>query len=163
MSKMIKFSLLPIVLLALLLSGCAQVPPPPSAPQATSQPTVPIKKTISSWYQEDFNRVEQPRKRLATHYVSRGYATWYSVDEHGSKTSSGQIYDLYGMTAAHPSLPLFSRVKVKNLRTGRSIVVTINDDFYDNDKKVLIKLSYWAARRLNLIKHPSQRIEITVL
>jgi len=91
-------------------------------------------------------------------YVKRGLASWYQREEHGIKTASGQIYDLYGMTAAHASLPILSRVKVKNLRTGRTVVVTINDRLVD--ETVLIKLSYWAARRLKLVKHPHQKVKV---
>ncbi|HEW98465.1 MAG: hypothetical protein DRR16_28975 [Candidatus Parabeggiatoa sp. nov. 3] len=165
MPKPVKFSLIPVGLLALLveLSGCAQVATPSSAPHATAIPSVPAAKyrTASYWHQDDFKAAQQYRRTLPESYVSQGYATWYTADEHGAKTASGQIYDLYGMTAAHATLPLFSRVKVKNLRTGRSIKVTINDDFDDNNGS-LIKLSYWAARRLGLIKRSSQRIEISV-
>jgi hypothetical protein len=56
---------------------------------------------------------------------------------HGAKTASGQIYDLYALTAAHASLPLLKRVKVKILTTGRCVVVTINDR--PDDSNVLIK------------------------
>ncbi len=166
MPKIVKFSLIPVGLLALLVefSGCAQVATPSSAPHATSILSVPAPKyrTASYSHQENFKAAQQHRRAIPDSYVSQGYATWYTANEHGAKTASGQIYDLYGMTAAHATLPLFSRIKVKNLRTGRSIVVTINDDFYDDNNGVLIKLSYWAARRLGIIKHPSQRIEISV-
>ncbi|MDM8566269.1 RlpA-like double-psi beta-barrel domain-containing protein [Candidatus Halobeggiatoa sp. HSG11] len=89
-------------------------------------------------------------------YMSKGYASQYKLAEHGMKTSSGQIYDMYGMTAAHTELPLMSTVVVKNLRTGRSVVVTINDRLHHG----LIKLSYVAANNLGLFKYPAQLLEI---
>jgi len=91
-------------------------------------------------------------------YVAQGTASWYGIAAHGTKTASGQIYDLYGMTAAHATLPLLTQVKVKNIRTGQSVVVTINDRL--DDDLFLIKLSYWAARRLGLDENPLQAVEV---
>jgi rare lipoprotein A len=90
--------------------------------------------------------------------VARGSASWYSIAAHGAKTTSGQIFNLYGMTAAHATLPLLTQVKVKNIRTGDSVVVTINDRL--DEERVLIKLSYWAARRIGLDKKTSQLLEV---
>lgn len=95
-------------------------------------------------------------KRVVRNYMARGSASKYRLGNHGTKTASGEIYDLYGMTAAHASLPFLTKVRVKNLDNGRSVVVTITDRLYDNSK--LIKLSYWAARNLKLIKNPSRRV-----
>ncbi|MFK5969920.1 MAG: RlpA-like double-psi beta-barrel domain-containing protein [Candidatus Marithrix sp.] len=91
-------------------------------------------------------------------YIAKGYATQYQLAENGIRTTSGQIYDMYNMTAAHVNLPLMSNVRVKNLRTGRSVIVTINDRLYHNQK--IIKLSYIAANSLNLLRNPSQLLEI---
>jgi rare lipoprotein A len=86
-------------------------------------------------------------------YIEQGNARWYEVTENGAKTASGDIYDLYEMTAAHATLPLFSRVRVTNLRTGQQVIVTINDRLADT--RALIKLSYTAASRLGLITNNS--------
>lgn len=86
-------------------------------------------------------------------YVEQGSARWYEVTENGAKTASGDIYDLYEMTAAHATLPLLSRVRVTNLRTGRGVVVTINDRL--TNTRTSIKLSYTAASQLGLITNPS--------
>jgi rare lipoprotein A len=85
-------------------------------------------------------------------------ASWYGLSEHGAKTASGEVYDLYNMTAAHASLPLHTRVRVKNLRTGKSVIVTINDRLSDN--QALIKLSYYTARRLGLLNSAAPEVEI---
>ncbi len=166
MPKLVKFSLIPFSLGLLSVTGCSTIgtSSPDNPIEATAIPSVPAVKyrTASYWHQEHQDDMKATQRAIPNSYVSQGYATWYRADEHGAKTASGQIYDLYGMTAAHATLALFSRIKVKNLRTGRSILVTINDDFYDDNNGVLIKLSYWAARRLGIIKHPSQRIEISV-
>ncbi len=91
-------------------------------------------------------------------YIVKGYAAQYQLAENGIRTTSGQIYDMYNMTAAHVNLPLMSNVRVKNLRTGRTVIVTINDRLYHNQK--IIKLSYVAANSLNLLRNPSQLLEV---
>jgi len=126
-------------------------------PRATQQPekpkvvkTVPVPVKPKEIKPKIVNRSENDTK---------GKAIWYSVQEHGKKTASGEVYDLYDMTAAHANLPLLSKVKVKNVRTGRSVIVTINDRLAENDDAV-IKLSYHAARKLKLLKKPKQIVEI---
>lgn len=94
-------------------------------------------------------------------YVTKGYASQYQLAENGIRTASGQVYDMYNLTAAHANLPLMSTIVVKNLRTRRSVVVTINDRLYNSKK--LIKLSYAAANNLGLLRNPSQLLEIKVL
>jgi rare lipoprotein A len=82
-------------------------------------------------------------------YVEEGIASWYGRDFHGQKTSNGEVYDMYAMTAAHKILPLGIFVKVRNLRNGREIVVRLNDrgPFV---KGRIIDLSYTAARQLSI-------------
>ena len=77
-------------------------------------------------------------------YLERGVASWYGPTFHGGSTSSGEPYDMYGMTAAHKTLPLPTYARVTNLRNGSSVVVRINDrgPFVANR---LIDLSYTAA------------------
>ena len=60
-------------------------------------------------------------------YKSQGLATWYGRRYHGKQTSSGEIYDMYAITAAHPTLPLPSYARVTHLKTGKSVVVRVND------------------------------------
>ena len=63
-----------------------------------------------------------------TRYLKQGIASWYGPRFHGRKTASGEIYDMYAMTAAHKTLPLSSYVRVTNLKNQRSVIVRINDD-----------------------------------
>ncbi|NJO14540.1 MAG: hypothetical protein HC877_01970 [Thioploca sp.] len=86
-------------------------------------------------------------------YLEQGIARWYDVTENGTRTASGDIYDLYEMTAAHATLPLLSRVRVTNLRTGQQVMVTINDRLAD--RSAVIKLSYAAASQLGLVTNNS--------
>ena len=94
-------------------------------------------------------------------YMAQGKGSWYGIIAHGAKTASGQLYDLYGMTAAHATLPLLSRVQVRNQRTNRQVIVTITDRLAERESQyLLIKLSYWAAREIGLDKKFSEQVEV---
>lgn len=92
-------------------------------------------------------------------YRARGIASWYGRRYHGKATSSGEIYDMYAMTAAHPVLPIPSYVRVTNVLNGRSVVVRVNDrgPFLDNRE---IDLSYTAAYKLGIIVYGSGMVEV---
>ena len=92
----------------------------------------------------------------------RGHASWYGRKFHGRPTSSGEIYDMYGMTAAHPTLPIPSYVRVTHLRNGRSVVVRVNDRGPFLNRRV-IDLTYAAAWRLGYVEAGSAEVEIELL
>lgn len=95
-------------------------------------------------------------------YKAKGIASWYGRRYHGKATSTGETYDMYGMTAAHPVLPLPSYVRVTSLRNGRSVVVRVNDRGpFRNDR--LIDLSYAAAHRLGLVTEGSGLVEVEAI
>lgn len=83
-------------------------------------------------------------------YQKRGEASWYGTKFHGRRTANGEIYNMFGMTAAHKTLPIPSYVRVTHVANGRSIVVRINDrgPFHGNR---IIDLSYAAAKKLDVI------------
>lgn len=92
-------------------------------------------------------------------YKATGVASWYGRRYHGQKTSSGEIYDMYGMSAAHTILPIPSYVKVTNPENGRSVIVRVNDRGpFKKDR--LIDLSYAAAYKLRLIGKGSGQVEV---
>jgi len=92
-------------------------------------------------------------------YRERGMASWYGRRYHGQKTASGEIYDMYGMTAAHTTLPLPSYVRVTNIANGKSIVVRVNDRGpFLSDR--LIDLSYTAAHKLDVLDGGSGWVEV---
>jgi len=96
-------------------------------------------------------------------YRERGIASWYGKKFHGKRTSSGEPYDMYSMTAAHKTLPLPCYVRVRNLSNGKTVVVRVNDrgPFLHNR---LIDLSYAAAARLGILGTGTGIVEIeTVL
>jgi rare lipoprotein A len=94
-------------------------------------------------------------------YIAEGKGSWYGISHHGAKMANGQLYDLYGMTAAHATLPLLSRVQVTNKLNSRKVVVTITDRLPERENQhFLIKLSYWAARSIGLDKAFSAPVEV---
>ena len=81
-------------------------------------------------------------------YRAEGLASWYGEDFHGRLTANGEVYDMHGISAAHPTLPMPSYVRVTNLGNGRSVIVRVNDRGpYHSDR--LIDLSSKAARLLD--------------
>jgi rare lipoprotein A len=95
-------------------------------------------------------------------YKMQGIASWYGKRFHGKKTSTGEIYDMYAMTAAHTILPIPSYAKVTNPVNGRSVIVRINDRGpFKRDR--LIDLSYAAAFQLRLIKQGSGLVEVETI
>ena len=92
-------------------------------------------------------------------YVAEGIASWYGRKFHGKPTSSGEPYDMYAMTAAHPTLPIPSYARVTNLQNGKSVIVRINDRGpFHSDR--LIDLSYTAAYKLGLVQSGSGRVRV---
>jgi rare lipoprotein A len=95
-------------------------------------------------------------------YRARGVATWYGRRYHGKPTSSGEPYDMYGMTAAHTTLPIPSYARVTHLGNGKSVVVRINDRGpFIGDR--LIDLSYTAAYKLGLLATGSAMVEVETI
>ena len=91
-----------------------------------------------------------------------GVASWYGKRFHGQKTSSGETYDMYAMTAAHPTLPIPSYARVKSVKTGKEVIVRINDRGPFHSGRV-IDLSYAAAYRLGLIGAGSGEVQIEAI
>ncbi|OOZ37794.1 septal ring lytic transglycosylase RlpA family protein [Solemya velesiana gill symbiont] len=167
-----------IVLAVLLLAGCSVRPPSiPGLPETTD--SAPSRKLDPSTIADATPRYE-PRSRYGNPdtyvvfgkryyvmdsskgYVERGVASWYGTKFHGRRTSSGEPYNMYAMTAAHKSLPLPTYVQVTNLRNGRSTVVKVNDrgPFHDNR---IIDLSYAAATKLGILGQGTGLVEVRAL
>lgn len=108
-----------------------------------------------------FGRTYTPMNALAP-YRERGIASWYGKRYHGKPTSSGEPYDMYAMTAAHPTLPIPSYVRVTRTGTQRSVVVRVNDrgPFLQNR---LIDLSYTAAAKLGFVEAGSAEVDVEAI
>ena len=89
----------------------------------------------------------------------RGMASWYGKKFHGQKTSSGEVYDMFAMTAAHKTFPIPSYARVTNVKTGQSVVVRVNDrgPFHPNR---IIDLSYAAAARIGIVNAGSGLVDV---
>ncbi|MGB5224975.1 MAG: septal ring lytic transglycosylase RlpA family protein [Arenicellales bacterium] len=92
-------------------------------------------------------------------FRQKGTASWYGKKFHGKRTSSGEPYDMYKMTAAHTVLPIPSYAKVKNLENGRSVIVRVNDRGPFKHNRVM-DLSYAAALKLDVVRSGTGRVEI---
>jgi rare lipoprotein A len=95
-------------------------------------------------------------------FSQKGVASWYGKMFHGRKTSSGDSFDMYAMTAAHPSLPIPSYVRVTNLSNGRSAVVRINDRGPFHPGRI-IDLSYAAAYKLGYTDQGQANVEVALV
>jgi rare lipoprotein A len=140
-------------LFALFICACASrtstySPPPPSKP-GHPKPY----KVLGKWY--------QPLPH-SEGFRQRGMASWYGRDFHGKKTSNGEIYNMYAMTAAHKTLPLGTYVRVYNLENNRSVVVRINDRGPFVRGRV-IDLSYTAAKDIGIVGPGTARVEVVAL
>ena len=95
-------------------------------------------------------------------YKERGLASWYGTKFQGKRTSSGEPYNFYAMTAAHRSLPLPTYVEVENLQNGRSVIVKVNDrgPFHQNR---IIDLSYTAAVKLGILGYGTGLVEVRAI
>ncbi len=98
----------------------------------------------------------------STGYRESGLASWYGRKFHGYHTSNGEVYNMYGMTAAHKTLPIPSYVRVTNLDNGREVVVRVNDRGPFHDARI-IDLSYAAAQKLGYAERGTVRVSVEAL
>jgi len=170
------------VVLVLVVSGCASVSrteAPPAAPSkgayykddgpganppadlAGIPDAVPKTEALSRFANRPYQALGReyvPMTSLAP-FRQAGIGSWYGRRYHGQKTSSGETYDMYAMTAAHPTLPIPSYARVTNLANGRSVVVRVNDRGPFHADRI-IDLSYAAAWKLGYVDAGSARLEV---
>lgn len=102
-----------------------------------------------------------PESKIAS-YSAEGKASWYGKKFHGHKTSNGEIYDMYKMTAAHRSLPIPSYVKVTNLDNGKTVTVRVNDRGPFHNSRIL-DVSYAAAVKLDMVRSGTARVKVEAI
>mgnify|MGYP005841425335 CR=1 FL=1 len=155
------------LLAGLWLGGCAfpdgpgrPISAPRDIPDAVPRSEPPSRYGNPERYTV-FGRTYRTLER-ADGYRERGIASWYGRKFHGRRTSSGEPYDMYAMTAAHRSLPLPTYVRVTHLGSGRQVVVRVNDrgPFVNNR---LIDLSYAAASKLGMTETGTAPVEVEAL
>jgi rare lipoprotein A len=161
---------IPGLLVILALAGCGSAPQkggyykddgPGDRPPANVADAVPRNEPLS-------RGANQPYERFGKRYVpltsvqpfkQRGVASWYGKRYHGNKTSNGETYDMYAMSAAHPTLPIPSYARVTNVSNGKSVVVRINDRGPFLHGRI-IDLSYAAAYKLGYTGTGSAQVEV---
>lgn len=159
-----------ILVLAAVLAGCGELPVRDGGPPHPVDLSV-VPDTTPRW--EPRSRYGNPPEytvngrtynvmESAAGYVERGYASWYGTKFHGQYTSSREIYDMYGMTAAHRHLPLPTYVRVTNLQNGRSVIVKVNDRGPFHEDRI-IDLSYAAAYKLGMVNTGVALVEVRAL
>lgn len=168
-----------LVAMTLSLTGCQSGGSKKSTPAA--KVTLPSSKDGAPWWDKDVSRIPDavPRPHYgpykaapytvlgkkyypiqnAASYSETGLGSWYGTKFHGRDTANGEKYDLYGMTAAHKTLPLPSYVKVTNLENGRSVIVRVNDrgPFYADR---IIDLSFAAAKKIGYAEKGVARVKV---
>jgi rare lipoprotein A len=140
--------------LALALAACGSSGPPPP-PAAAPGPHFKIGQPYQingRWYHPAF----------VTEYEATGVASWYGESYHGRRTANGEVYDMYALTAAHPTIQLPAVVEVSNLENGRSLILRVNDrgPFVDDR---LIDLSYAAAHELGFERQGLAQVHVRYL
>jgi rare lipoprotein A len=168
-----------MIVLAIAVASCAIGPKPPATPPSGKYysddgPPESVPGDLASIpnavpRDEPFHRyANRPYTVFGRTYVpvvnkdpykQRGIASWYGRKFHGQKTASGEPYDMFAMTAAHPTFPIPSYARVTNLKTGQWVVVRINDrgPFHSNR---IIDLSYAAAARIGVAGPGSALVEV---
>ncbi|HEX3395792.1 MAG TPA: septal ring lytic transglycosylase RlpA family protein [Steroidobacteraceae bacterium] len=159
------------------MAACFSTRPPPETPGGTPVAPPPAERPPLPESVPDMVPRIEPRSRngnppfydvmgkryfvlsSSVGYVERGVASWYGPGFHKVRTSTGEPYDMYAMTAAHKTLPLPAYVRVTNLQNGRSIVVRVNDrgPFVGNR---IIDLSYTAASKLDMLRNGTAMVEV---
>ena len=127
-----------------------------SLPVVTAPPVAPIASTTPVMLAP-----EKPAEP-STNHALHGIASWYGGVFNGRKTASGERFDMYAMTACHPTLPFGTMVRVVNRKNGRSVVVRITDRGYLYSGRIL-DLSYGAAQKLEMIKSGLAEVDLEVL
>lgn len=169
---------LALAAIVLVLAGCSSTPQHPASGSARAVPSrgggyylddgpgdnppadlasIPDAVPRTEPYKDSANRPyaalgkDYVPLKTATGFSERGLASWYGRRYNGKPTSTGEIYDMYAMTAAHTTLPLPCYVRVTNLKNGKSVVVRVNDRGPFHDGRI-IDLSYTAAWKLDILK-----------
>lgn len=161
-----------LILLSLLLiiGGCGGVEPkdgpPRKAPDLSNvRDAVPRAEPKSKYGNPRSYKVRGKRYYTLSSsrgYVERGITSWYGKKFHGRRTSNGETFNMYAMTAAHKSLPLPTYVAVTNLKNNRRVVVRVNDRGPFHANRVL-DLSYAAASKLGILAKGTGFVEIRAI
>jgi len=174
----LKFKTLVLILFSLAFFSCSTKLDTPYQPAHIPPPKSPVHKPDPQLYQPDpqpskgkrpatqrpykIKGIEYKPIASARGFVQTGIASWYGRKFHGRKTSNGETYNMYGMTAAHKTLPMNTWVSVHNLENNRKIKVRINDRGPFVHGRI-IDLSYTGANRIGIIRAGTGKVKVTAL
>lgn len=166
----------PLALALVLLAGCASTDrkggyykddgpeaKPPSNLDSIADAT-PRSEPLHKWANRPYQAMGKNYTPLTSvqSFKQRGLASWYGKKFQGQKTSSGELYDMYKMTAAHPTLPIPSYVRVTRVSSGKSVIVRVNDRGPFHGGRI-IDLSYVAAYKLGYIQNGQAEVTIEAI
>lgn len=161
-----------LIMLTVAFFGCSTTldstyepihsPPPKSSTYKTKPYSSTGQKTPATQRSYKIKGVRYTPIASATGFVQTGIASWYGKKFHGRKTSNGEVYNMYAMTAAHKTLPMNTWVSVQNLRNNQKIVVRINDrgPFV---RGRIIDLSYTGAKQMGIVGTGTSKVRVTAL
>ncbi len=158
-----------LILFSLAFFGCsipfapydsAHIPPPESSSDKTISSSDQKRPATQRPYK--IKGIQYTPIASATDFVQTGIASWYGKKFHKRKTSNGETYNMYAMTAAHKTLPMNTWVSVHNLKNNRKIVVRINDRGPFIAGRI-IDLSYTGASRIGILGSGTGKIKVTAL
>ena len=151
MNNFIVFKCLYTTFLCLIINACSP------APRYTSDESKsPINSNIKAPSLSAKNKNNKHRR------VMKGVSSFYAEDFHGKLTANGEVYDMYGLTAAHKTLPLNTIVRVTNLLNNKSLILRINDRG-PYVKGRILDCSYGAAKKLDFVKNGTTDVKVEVI
>lgn len=163
-----RFFLSALVMTIMLAAGCAgkETPEPPG------RPTPPARHgTVEPTARPHVEPTARPYTVLGQTYhpiasadgfAEQGVASWYGPQFHTKRTASGEVYNMYDLTAAHRVLPMQTKIKVTNLENGKSVVLRVNDRGpFVNDR--VVDLSYAAAQELDVVRPGTAKVHVEAL
>ena len=160
-----------LILFSLIFFGCSthkarydpeHIPPPESSPYKTGPSPSADQKMPATQRPYKIYGIQYTPIASAEGFVQTGIASWYGKKFHGRKTSNGETYNMYAMTAAHKTLPMNTWVSVDNLKTNQKIVVRINDRGPFIAGRI-IDLSYTGASSIGIIGPGTGKVRVTAL
>lgn len=169
-------ALVAAALVALLVAGCGSTPKPGSgggfyeddgppartpADIARTPDAVPRVESFHPYANRPYTALGRDYRPITDDrpFRQRGHASWYGRQFHGNRTANGERYDMFAMTAAHPTLPLPSYVQVTNVKNGASVILRVNDRGPFKADRV-IDVSYAAAVRLGIVAAGTGEVEV---
>ena len=138
------------IIIIAMLTSCSNSPryrTGPTKPSSTNKGKAPSLKTSSN---------------VKNRKVMTGVSSFYAEDFHGKLTANGEVYDMYGLTAAHKTLPLNTIVRVTNLENNKSLILRINDRG-PYVKGRILDCSYGAAKKLEFVNEGTAKVKIEVI